>query len=219
MYPGKGTVVLIRPAQTFYERITLEFQEQLSERGVQRAHIYIVNGHGQAGLHLGAKLLGLPWRVTGVAVGQDFEIHRPLSKWSEQTAEHLKLPVALSAEEIDTTFDFEGEGFGVPDEACMEAMALAARTRRASSWIQRTQERPWRALSTTFEQEGSAPTRPWCSSTRVVPPSSSSPPTRCHATLRLVRLSPARGDRSRPRTPQQDSFSLRKRYRVTDTTC
>ena len=26
MYPGKGTVVLIRPAQTFYERIKIEIE-------------------------------------------------------------------------------------------------------------------------------------------------------------------------------------------------
>jgi hypothetical protein len=25
LYPGKGTVVLIRPAQTFYERIDVDF--------------------------------------------------------------------------------------------------------------------------------------------------------------------------------------------------
>ena len=128
--PYSDHLLAFRPVSAVcsYLLATLELQEQLSERGVQRAHIYIVNGRGHAGLHLGAKLLGLPWRITGVAVGQDFEIHRLLSKWSEQTAEHLKLPVALSAEEIDTTFDFEGDGFGVPNEVCMEAMALAART-------------------------------------------------------------------------------------------
>ena len=31
LYPGKGTVVLIRPAQTFYERIILEFIQETSD--------------------------------------------------------------------------------------------------------------------------------------------------------------------------------------------
>ena len=31
MYPGKGTVVLIRPAQTFYERIILWKQRSIKE--------------------------------------------------------------------------------------------------------------------------------------------------------------------------------------------
>ena len=32
MYPGKGTVVLIRPAQTFYERIILEPEPRQDEK-------------------------------------------------------------------------------------------------------------------------------------------------------------------------------------------
>ncbi len=32
MYPGKGTVVLIRPAQTFYERINFAFNHLEAER-------------------------------------------------------------------------------------------------------------------------------------------------------------------------------------------
>ena len=77
--PYPDHLLAFRPVSSVcsYLLATLELQEQLGERRVQRAHIYIVNGHGQAGLHLGAKLLGLPWRITGVAVGQDFERHRP----------------------------------------------------------------------------------------------------------------------------------------------
>ncbi len=34
MYPGKGTVVLIRPAQTFYERINLESSYERTPIGI-----------------------------------------------------------------------------------------------------------------------------------------------------------------------------------------
>ncbi len=111
-----------------YLEVTLELEQQLREQGIDRAHFYLVNGHSHVGLQLGAKLLGLPWRVTGVAVGQNFERDLPLADWSRRAADHLGLSTSLATEEIDTTFDYEGPGYGVVTEACVAAIKLAAST-------------------------------------------------------------------------------------------
>ena len=107
-----------------YLEATLELERQLGELGIHKAHLYLVNGHSQAGLQLGAKLLGLPWKVTGVAVGQPFEQDRPLADWSRLVADHLGLPMSIDSEEIDTTFAYEGPGYGILTEGCAEAIAL-----------------------------------------------------------------------------------------------
>ena len=58
MYPGKGTVVLIRPAQTFYERINLPFDEWTEVFGSERLtgalldrlthHVHILEMNGDS---------------------------------------------------------------------------------------------------------------------------------------------------------------------------
>ena len=107
---------------------TLELEQQLLERGVQKAHFYMVAGHSQAGLQLGAKLLGLPWRVTGIAVGQYFESHTPMASWSQEAAAFLGLPASLTPEEVVTTFDYMGPTYGSLTEAGTEAIRLVATT-------------------------------------------------------------------------------------------
>ena len=110
-----------------YLNATIELQEQLKNIGITRVHIFIVNGHSQVGLQLGAKMLGLPWRVTGIGVGQDFEQDMPLSGWSNQCARTLGLPTDLPATEIETTFDYV-ETYSVPTKGSIEAIHLTAST-------------------------------------------------------------------------------------------
>ena len=55
LYPGKGTVVLIRPAQTFYERIKLA--SWLAEHAVRSEKQLLITTHGE---HF---LAGLLWQV------------------------------------------------------------------------------------------------------------------------------------------------------------
>ena len=50
-----------------------ELARQCQERGIALAAVYIAAGFSHAGLALGARLLGLPWQVVGVAV----ELRRP----------------------------------------------------------------------------------------------------------------------------------------------
>ena len=110
-----------------YLNATLELQKQLPDIGITKVHIFLVNGHSQVGLQLGAKILGLPWRVTGIGVGQDFEQDFPLPGWSKQVASTLGLPTDLPASEIETTFDYV-ETYSVPTKGSVEAINLTAST-------------------------------------------------------------------------------------------
>ena len=104
----------------------MELRQQFEEQGIEKAHIYLVNGHSQTGLHLTAKLLGLPWTFTGVAVGQHFEEDRPLATWSRMASDHLGFTERLDPEEIETTFDYVGEGHGAVTPEGVEAIKLTA---------------------------------------------------------------------------------------------
>ena len=110
-----------------YLNATLELHQQLKEANITKAHIFVVNGHSQVGLQLGAKLLGLPWRVTGIGVGQYFEQDLPLSGWSKQCAATLNLPTDLPESAIETTFDYV-ETYSTPSQGSVEAINLTART-------------------------------------------------------------------------------------------
>ena len=106
----------------------LELDEQLKDRGIGKVHFYLVNGKGQAGLQLAAKLLGLPWTLTGVAVGQSFEAGRPLADWSRLAADYLGFKDSLDSEEIETTFDYLGPGHSAVTQAGVDAIKLVAST-------------------------------------------------------------------------------------------
>ena len=111
-----------------YLNAALELRAQLEEKGVHRAHFYMVNGHSQVGLHMGAKLMGLDWSFTGVAVGQHFEVDRPLADWSKTAAGHLGFDQSLDPGEIETTFDYVGPHHGVVTPEGVEAIRMTAAT-------------------------------------------------------------------------------------------
>ncbi len=111
-----------------YLLAALELEAQFQDRGIGKAHIFIVAGHSQAGLQLAAKLLGLDWAVTGVAVGQAFETEQPMADWSREVAELLVLPTYLDSDDISVVFDFAAPGFHRPSEASRKAVELAGRT-------------------------------------------------------------------------------------------
>jgi 1-aminocyclopropane-1-carboxylate deaminase/D-cysteine desulfhydrase-like pyridoxal-dependent ACC family enzyme len=111
-----------------YLDAAVELRGQLESQGVDKAHVYMVNGHSQVGLHLGAKLMGLDWSFTGVAVGQHFEPDRPLSTWSRMGSDRLGFSESLEPEEIETTFDYVGPHHGSVTPESVEAIKMTAAT-------------------------------------------------------------------------------------------
>jgi len=115
-----------------YIHATLELVHQLTERNQRPTHLFVASstsGGTHAGLALGAKLLGEPFRVVGVAVEHDGEaIRHRVVNLANEAADLFGLPVRLDPEDVTVEDRWIGPDYGVPDAATIEAMLLAART-------------------------------------------------------------------------------------------
>ncbi len=110
---------------------TAELVEQLASMNVDPTRLYYASGSRgtQAGLTLGAKLCEAPYRVYGVAVsaGEPEKIERA-KRIGNEAAARLGLSERLDLPDLVTDQSFIGEGYGIPTEAGLEAIALLART-------------------------------------------------------------------------------------------
>jgi D-cysteine desulfhydrase family pyridoxal phosphate-dependent enzyme len=110
---------------------TAELVDQLDEMGVSPTRLYFASGSRgtQAGLTLGAKLCGAAYQVTGVAVsaGEPEKIERA-KRIANEAANRLELPERLDLPDLVTDQAFIGDGYGIPTDAGLEAIALAAQT-------------------------------------------------------------------------------------------
>ena len=110
---------------------TAELVEQLSVAGVSPSRLYYASGSRgtQAGLTLGAMLCEATYRVYGVAVsaGEPEKIERA-RRIANEAATRLDLPERLDLADLVTDQSFIGEGYGIPTEGGLEAIALLARS-------------------------------------------------------------------------------------------
>ena len=110
---------------------TAELVEQLATMNIASTRLYYASGSRgtQAGLTLGAKLCEAPYRVYGVAVsaGEPEKIERA-KRIGNEAATRLGLSERLDLPDLVTDQSFIGEGYGIPAEAGLEAIALVART-------------------------------------------------------------------------------------------
>lgn len=113
-----------------YAAATRELLQQL-EGGPAPTRLYHASGSRgtQAGLELGARLFGAPWRVHGVAVsGGEPEKRRSAHRLIHDAAALLGTTVEAAEEDLLTHQDHYGEGYAIPTAAGSEAIALLART-------------------------------------------------------------------------------------------
>jgi 1-aminocyclopropane-1-carboxylate deaminase/D-cysteine desulfhydrase-like pyridoxal-dependent ACC family enzyme len=119
---------------------TAELVEQLHELSLSRrsqngeggpSRLYYASGSRgtQAGLTLGAKLCEAPYQVYGVAVsaGEPEKIERA-KRIANEAAGLLNLPERLALHDLVTDQNFIGEGYGIPTQEGLEAIALLARS-------------------------------------------------------------------------------------------
>jgi len=114
-----------------YVDCTMELSKQFEEQGVTATHIVTPVGSGgtQAGLALGAKLLGASVQVYGVSIRKSKEeLTSFITKKSRDTADMLGLDVVLNPEEVVVDDRYVGPGYGVVTDVEREAVRLAART-------------------------------------------------------------------------------------------
>lgn len=111
-----------------YLDCTIELAEQMEDMGIGPAYIYLVGGTSMAGLALGAKLLGLPWKVVGISSGDRPNIHDGVFNYANRVKEHLGLPLSLEEEDFDLYDEYVGEEYAVPTKEGVEAVRLLAST-------------------------------------------------------------------------------------------
>ncbi len=113
-----------------YVEFILELKEQLKAAGVQPDFIYCSSaGATQSGMVLGAKGLGLPWQVVGIApIRWDEDIFQKLARTANTAAKALDLNLTLGSDDFVNDDGYIGESYGKTSQAGMEALKLMART-------------------------------------------------------------------------------------------
>lgn len=115
-----------------FAEASIELLEQLRAAGVtgsERVHLFLVGGTSAAGLALGGKLLGAPWRVHAVSVGGTADAVRQMEmSLSGQVADLLDLPLRLEPDDLDVHDRYVGDRYGDAPPATLEAIKLAARS-------------------------------------------------------------------------------------------
>ena len=114
-----------------YVWASAELREQFNRLGIEKPTIICSTGSGttQAGLLLGAELLGADFRIVGVSVQQSTELMIPrIVKKVQDAAVLLGVESALSPEQVVVDDRWIGPAYGVPTPECMEAMRLVAHT-------------------------------------------------------------------------------------------
>jgi len=110
---------------------TAELVDQLADLGVSPTRLYFASGSRgtQAGLTLGARLCEASYRVYGVAVsaGEPEKIERAKRIANEASA-RLNLPERLDLPDLVTDQAFIGDGYGIPTEGGLEAIAVTAQS-------------------------------------------------------------------------------------------
>jgi D-cysteine desulfhydrase family pyridoxal phosphate-dependent enzyme len=112
-----------------YVSATQELLGQLLAIGAAPAWFYYASGSRgtQAGLALGTRLLGAPYRLCGIAVsGGEPEKTRRAIRIADEASDILGSRISLAQDELFTDESYIGKCYGVPTPACMEAIRLLA---------------------------------------------------------------------------------------------
>ncbi|HET9016247.1 MAG TPA: D-cysteine desulfhydrase family protein [Thermomicrobiaceae bacterium] len=108
---------------------TLELVGQLYTMGEAPSRLYYASGSRgtQAGLVLGAKLYGAPYRVVGIAVSPVDPGRDPhAAEIANEAAARIGATTRVVVEDLVTDDGYVGEGYGIPTPGCLEAVRLLA---------------------------------------------------------------------------------------------
>jgi L-cysteate sulfo-lyase len=128
---GMGTTRPLVLAAVAYVAAFLEIVDQMPDEGVPDWIYTSSQGSTQAGLILGARLLGDDTKVVGVsATPPEHESYVPpagIATLAQEAARTLGYDTRVTASDIEHTCDYVGEGYGVPTEASKHMIRLLAR--------------------------------------------------------------------------------------------
>lgn len=114
-----------------YALATEEMTDQLTVRGDAPSRLYFASGSRgtHAGLALGRAMFRPPYRLSGIAVsgGEADKVPRAV-RIARDAAELVGFAGDVPEDDLRTDQRFIGEGYGIPQAECIEAIALTART-------------------------------------------------------------------------------------------
>ncbi len=114
-----------------YANAFRELLGQARAEGVGITHLVHASGSGstQAGLVVGARALAPEVEIIGISSGGSKEAgERNVLAIARETAEAMGLDLTIDPEHVTVLDDYVGEGYGILNEAVVEAITLTART-------------------------------------------------------------------------------------------
>ncbi len=117
-------------AAVSYMLCMAEFVEQSTASGTEFDEMYVCSaGSTGSGLALAAKYLNCPFPVRNISpIVWPWETKEDMAQIANEAAELTEMETRLDRDEIDYTTDYVGPEYGKPTPACLEAIALLART-------------------------------------------------------------------------------------------
>jgi D-cysteine desulfhydrase/L-cysteate sulfo-lyase len=113
-----------------FTEATIELLDQLDAAGASASRVFLVGGTSAAGLGLGGKLLGAPYRIHAVSVGGSREglLKQMVTLGNRVATEVLDLPPVMDSADFAAFDEYVGDRYGQATEATLEAIRLAARS-------------------------------------------------------------------------------------------
>jgi len=108
-----------------------ELTTQLRDRNVEAGYVLVANAGGvtQAGLVLGFKYLGTSHEVIGISnLRKKDAAAAAVAEHINALSDLLGLKVKFTPDELEINDSYIGEGYGIPDKKCIDAMRLVAQT-------------------------------------------------------------------------------------------
>lgn len=106
----------------------LEILELLEPHGRRPDFVYLSSGgKGLAGLTLGRKALALPVRMVGIASTSNEDPWESTSRIANETAAMLEIPITITRQDVEATWDYIGPGYGIPTPEGLDAILAFAR--------------------------------------------------------------------------------------------
>lgn len=129
VYSWQNEVVKPRAAASYALSFS-EIVEQCGHHRLSPSTLYVASaGSTAAGLLLGRAALGCELALKIVApIRWPWDHQSDLAKTANEAAELVGLPPSVEPDDVDTTYDFIGPGYGIPSAEGQEAFDLLART-------------------------------------------------------------------------------------------
>jgi len=108
-----------------------ELISQLRDQDVDARYVVVANSGGvtQAGLVLGSKYLGASWEVIGISnLRKKDAAAVAVVEHISALSDLLGLGVKVTPDELEVNDSYIGEGYGIPDKQCLDAIRLVAQT-------------------------------------------------------------------------------------------